>query len=400
MPTPAGTSTSRPVPFAEMRAVWVVRTTMSDPDAIRIMVDRVRLAGFNTIFVQIRGRGDAYYAERLDPRSEALAGQPPDFDPLDFVVQEAHARDLAVHAWINTYLVASATRLPTAAEHVVNAHPDFLAVPRELAHDLHDVDAHDPRFVRALANHARRNARTVEGLYTSPAHPEVQEQVYRIWMDLAERYELDGLHFDYLRFASPEFDYSRAALDGFRDWLTPRLDPASRRRLALSERDDPLAYVDAHPEAWSDFRRDQITRLVDRIYRGVKERRPAAWVSAAVVPSAPDAYATRFQDWEEWLRRGIIDAVAPMAYTDQDDVFRGQIREAVRLAGGGDRVWAGIGAYRNSVDGTISKIGISREETASGVVLFSYDWAAVQGGAGASYLERVGERAFLRRARR
>ena len=112
---------SRPVPFAEVRAVWVVRTTMSDPEAIRIMVDRVRLAGFNTIFVQIRGRGDSYYAERIEP---------PDFDPLDFVIKEAHARDLAVHAWINTYLVASATRLPTAAEHLVNAHPDFLAVPQ------------------------------------------------------------------------------------------------------------------------------------------------------------------------------------------------------------------------------------------------------------------------------
>jgi len=119
-------------------------------------------------------------------------------------------------------------------------------------------------------------------------------------------------------------------------------------------------------------------------------------VSAAVFPDARDAYQSRFQDWPEWLAEGILDVAVPMAYTTDDSLFGGEIASAVSAAGGGARVWAGIGAYLNGYQGTLAKIDIARREGASGVILFSYDWAVTTGSPDGErpFLERIGDARF------
>ncbi len=87
--------------------------------------------GINTLIVQVRGRADAFYTSSIEPRGESIQESAP-FDPLDLVVQEAHARGMAVHAWVNTHLVWGPAQLPQSPEHILNAHPDWLSVPREL----------------------------------------------------------------------------------------------------------------------------------------------------------------------------------------------------------------------------------------------------------------------------
>src|SRR5688500_2004663 len=69
--TPAGTSTAAGPPVSssnEVRALWVVRTTLTSPEKIHQMVENAYAAGFNTLIVQVRGRGDAYYRSRHEPR--------------------------------------------------------------------------------------------------------------------------------------------------------------------------------------------------------------------------------------------------------------------------------------------------------------------------------------------
>jgi uncharacterized lipoprotein YddW (UPF0748 family) len=371
----------------------VVRGTLTAEESVRRMVGDAEEAGFNTLIVQVRGRGDAYYDSRWEPRAELV--QDPHFDPLALTLREAHARGMAVHAWVNTHLVWSGPSLPASPGHIVNQHPDWLAVPRPLARTLWTMDPHDPRFVAALRRHAADNPETVEGVYTSPSHPGVKERLYDVWMDLAERYELDGIHFDYVRFPSGDFDYSRGALDRFRGWVAPRLSSQRLRELDDAYRRDPFAFTDALPGPWGEFRREQITLLVERIYTGVKARRPDVQVSAAVFANVDDAYTARFQDWRTWLDRGIVDVVVPMAYTPQNRLFAAQIREAAVSAGRQHRVWAGIGAYQNGLAGTLDKIDLARREGVGGLVLFSYDWAV--GDAAATtpgFLRRVGEARF------
>lgn len=382
---------------AEIRAVWVVRHTLAHPDSARAMVRRSAEAGFNTLIVQVRGRGDAYYRSRWEPAPPALARRD-DYDALARTLREARRRGLRVHAWINTQLVANADTLPRDSSHLIYRRPDLLAVPRALAPELYDLNPHDPRYVRALVEYAQANRDHVEGLYTSPAAPEVKEHIYSIWIDLLERYRLDGLHFDYVRYPAPDYDYSRVALERFRGWLAPHLADTMRARFDTLAATNRLVYTDSFPEAWDEFRRAQITELVERIYHGVKKRNPGVLVSAAVFGDAEDAYRLRFQDWREWLRRGILDVACPMAYTDSTALFRERIQTAVEAAAGGARVWAGIGAYRNPVDSTLEQIRIARELGAAGVVLFSYNFMVRGDSAtpGLSYLESVRDRAFRR----
>src|SRR5262249_12951468 len=91
----------------EIRALWVVRTTMVSPESARGMGARAKENGFTDLIVQVRGRGEAYYPSRIEPRSEDLSRQPASFDPLALTIDEAHRVGIKVHAWINIYLVAN-----------------------------------------------------------------------------------------------------------------------------------------------------------------------------------------------------------------------------------------------------------------------------------------------------
>jgi uncharacterized lipoprotein YddW (UPF0748 family) len=382
----------------EVRALWVVRTTLTHPDTVRAMVERAARAGFNTLIVQVRGRGDAYYRSQWEPRPESVEAHGSAFDPLALAIREAHARGLGVHAWINAHLTGADWGIVSNPAHLTRSRPDLLGVPRELARELYRMDPRSPRYLESLLEYTQANLDRVEGIYTAPSHPEVKEHIYSVWMDLLERYDLDGLHFDYIRYPSPEYDFSRVSLDRFKAWVSPRLPQARREELDAAFQADVLAYVEALPGPWAEFRRLQITELVERIYHGVKKRKPDALVSAAVFANADDAYRSRFQDWRGWIRVGILDVVAPMAYTPDNEAFESQIRTALE-ATEGRRVWAGIGAYQNSYEGTLDKIRIARRLGVGGFSLFSYDWAVSEGESdgGRSFLDRVGAEAFRRR---
>ena len=98
---------TQPAVPREVRALWVVRTTLTSPEKIATMVKAAKENGFNTLIVQVRGRGDAYYKSRKEPRAVELKDQPTDFDPLAVTIAAAKQEGLSVHAWINTSLLAN-----------------------------------------------------------------------------------------------------------------------------------------------------------------------------------------------------------------------------------------------------------------------------------------------------
>lgn len=381
--------------YAEVRALWVIRTALGSAEQVRAMVAQADASGFNTLLVQVRGRGDALYASAHEPRAESLPDDP-SFDPLQVAIEEAHARGMAVHAWVNTYLVWGPVDPPRSPEHLVNAHPDWLAVPRSLGRQLYDHDPHTVDYVARLIDYAAANTAKLEGLFTSPSHPEVQQRVLQVWIDLARNYDVDGIHFDYVRFPSPHFDYSRGALERFRTWVEPRLAAHRFSELVAAAEQEPYAMADALPELWNVFRRDSVTSLVRHIYREVKAIRPELVVSAAVLPDQRKAREVRFQAWSAWLADGIIDVAVPMAYTVDSELFHNWIASARVTAGSRERLWAGIGAYLNQVDDTLQQIGYARRERIGGVVVFAYGAAAstpAPPGARAP-LEQIGRAAF------
>jgi uncharacterized lipoprotein YddW (UPF0748 family) len=382
---------------SEVRALWVVRTTLTSPEKIRTMVESAARAGFNNLIVQIRGRGDAYYRSRWEPRAAELKDQPPEFDPLAVTITEAHQRGLKVHAWLNTSLLANLDALPDSPQHVFNAHPEWLAVPRPVAAELYQVSPQDPRYRERIVEWSKANRGELEGVYTGPANAKVREHIYRIWMDVIRKYPVDGMHFDYVRLASPDFDYSRTSLEKFHQWLKPKLTAKERGTLKSELKRNPLAATEMFKTQFADFQREQITNLVERIYHGVKKQNPQILVSAAVFANDENAYTRRFQDWRRWLKMGILDVVCPMAYTQDTETFRKQVEIAAANAhGGGRKVWAGIGAYRIPVESAVEKINVARTIGGDGIILFSYDFTATVSALNpqGDYLERVRRAAF------
>jgi uncharacterized lipoprotein YddW (UPF0748 family) len=376
----------------EVRALWVVRTTLTSPSAIATMVAAAKNGGFNTLLVQVRGRGDAYFQRGIEPRPASLAAQP-SFDPLATTIAKAHEAGLQVHAWINVNLIASAADLPAAREHVIYRHPEWLMVPRALAEDLAGLDPRSPGYVGRLARYARSQSAEVEGLYLSPVASESASYTTSVVRDIAQRYDIDGVHFDYIRYPTSDFDYSRGTLTAFRGSVAADLVAGDLRRYdARAAGGEPLIYTQAFPERWRAFRAGRLTALLTSLRTSVKAVKPSALVSVAVIPDPREAAAHRLQDWRGWLDTGLIDVICPMAYTTDPAVFASQIAAARQIAGS-HPLWAGIGAFRLSSEQIVENAQAARRLGVGGIILFSYDSLA-DPAHGPGYVSQVGRATF------
>jgi uncharacterized lipoprotein YddW (UPF0748 family) len=335
---------------SEVRGLWVVRTALVSPQDVDRVVDQASEGGFNALFVQVRGRGDAFYDSKLVARSVLLERQAAGFDPLARLIDRARARGLQVHGWVNVLLAAHLGQ-PLQRGHILLEHPEWLMVPRQVAVTV------APRSLPALVGRAARMDPDVEGYYLSPSAPGVREHLEAIVRELVRGYPIDGLHLDFIRYPNPDYDYSRHALEGF-------------RRIRGSN--DLLGGPAADPAAWDQYRRDVLTTLADSLARAGRYERPGIIVSAAVVPDDGTATSTKYQAWPAWATRGILDALCPMVYTADSRIFRQQVERA-RAAAGQVPVWAGVGAYRLPLAGVVEKIRLAREAGASGVVVFSHE---------------------------
>jgi uncharacterized lipoprotein YddW (UPF0748 family) len=382
-----------PAEGPEIRALWVTRSSLTSPASIASLVKTAADQGFNTLLVQVRGRADAYYASAIEPRPADLARQPAAFDPLATVLADAKASGIRVHAWVSLNLVSSAVELPASPDHLVYRHPEWLMVPRTIAQELALLDPGNPGYVGKIARWTRAQSETVEGLYASPLQPEAAAYAERVVVDLARRYDLDGVHLDYARYPNPQFDYSRFAIAEFRADIRPRLSAETRRELDTDADLDLFAYPDRFPAEWTAFRRARLTALVARIRQGVHTARPSVLLTCAVFPDPQEAFDERLQDWRGWLSSHLVDAVAPMAYTQEPARFAEQIAAARDIAGG-RAIWAGIGAYRLTPAQTVENIQAARKLGAAGFVLFSYDSLTGPKPPAPDYLATVSRGAF------
>lgn len=341
-------------PTTELRGLWVVRTALVSPEAVDRVVDGAAEAGLNALFVQVRGRGDAFYRSSLAPRSPLLEREPRDFDPLRRLLARARMRRLAVHAWVNVLLTAHFGQ-PLPRGHVLEKHPDWVMVPKSAATAA--LVARGARRLQ-LVEAAGRAEGDVEGYYLSPAVPAVAEHLEAVVREIVRSYPVDGLHLDFIRYPGPSFDYSRAALSAF---------------ARSSGSGDLIAGPAQRPAAWDAWRRDVLSALTARLADAARGARPGIVLSAAVAPDEAQAVSQKFQDWPRWMESGVIAALCPMTYTPDSRLFAQQL-EAVRERTGPARpLWAGIGAYRLDVAGVVEKVALARGAGAQGVVLFSHE---------------------------
>ena len=288
-----------------LRTFWTARASLESPDAVRRAVSAAAAGSFDTVMVPVTLVADAFQV----------------FDGAREMINEARARGLRVHAWIEVTLVAANGELPPSREHVLYQHPEWLMVPRELAAEMLKVDVRTPGYLGRLTRWARANPTRVDGLYVSPLAPDAANYLVAAVTAAAKRYPVDGVFLDAVRFPGVDFDYSRHAMEIFRADTRPQLSVEERARLDEVEAIDPFGYAEEFPERWRAFRQFRLTSLVSRLRRALTEISQTLVVSAGVPSDPSSALAESFQDWTNWMQTGLVDGVGRRSGTSGTIVF-------------------------------------------------------------------------------
>ncbi|NIS39097.1 family 10 glycosylhydrolase, partial [Candidatus Saccharibacteria bacterium] len=267
---------------------------------------------FTDLFVQVRGRGDAYYQSQYEPLAEGLEA---DFDPLTYLLEKSKQYDFRIHAWINVFYLWSKERLPESEQHILHRKPEWLVRPID-----YDSSAADSNL-----NHLRNG----EGLYHSPLIDEVRQHILDVVNDLLSRYQLAGLHLDYIRYPDERFDFNPVARKNFqREYL---LDPLEFKKY-------PDQFIQSHGNVgyelffshWAEFLRNELSEFVEALSANVRAKFPGVTISAAVKPDLERAHWRYYQAWDTWLRQGWLDWALPMNYADDNDRFLRRIRQMIK----------------------------------------------------------------------
>ncbi len=327
--------------------MWVTAEWLTNPERIQDIVSVARQLRANALFVQVRRRGDAYYRSSLVPEvlgeDEPAAG----FDPLALLLTRGRRAGLEVHAWLNMYYVWSDHDPPAVPGHALLDHPEWVL-----------RDGNGVPLSAYTSDELKENG--YDGLYLEPGSAAVRHHLRRVVRELVTRYEVDGVHLDYIRYPTAHCGYTVEGRQTVRELAGREIAPTGRPRGA-----------DAEAVAWRMWRAEQVTRLVRGVSRDVAAIRPKACVTAAVVPDPTLSYHLYGQDWIGWLNEGLLDAAVTMTFSADADLVRAQLRAGRALTGPGG-LYAGLGLFNQTCQKLIARIDVARDVGCDGVVLYSF----------------------------
>ncbi len=306
---PSGDINLPPAAPREFRAAWVSTVANIDwpsrnnlssekqqAEAIAIL-DRARALNLNAIVLQVRPSADAIYPSELEPWSEFLTGaqgRPPKtmYDPLQFWIDQAHARGLELHAWFNPYRARHATaKSPLAPGHIANTRPET---------------------VKPYGRY----------LWMDPGEAAASQHTLDVVLDVVRRYDIDGVHIDDYFYPYPIDTPNAAGPEGV------ALDGGVGQKQELEFPDQPswqrylLNGGTLERAAW---RRQNVNSLIEALYIGIHKEK--SWVRFGISPfgiGRPDRrpagivgfsqYDKLYADAELWLANGWLDYLAPQLY--------------------------------------------------------------------------------------
>lgn len=271
-------------PLASVNGVDAATRIAMQKKALTDKLDKLRHLGINTVFFQVKPDGTALWPSRILPWSDTLTGtigQDPGYDPLQFMLDEAHRRGMQVHAWFNPYRVSTNIKSSTVAE-------------------LNRTVSLNPASVFVLH---RDWVRTAGDRYVlDPGIPEVRDWITSIVAEVVSRYPVDGVQFD-------DYFYTET--------------PGSR----LQDEQTFRRYGQGFASK-ADWRRHNTQLLIENVSRTIKQINPnvAFGVSPAGVwrnrshdpagsqTSGAAAYDESFADTRLWVQKGYLDYIAPQIY--------------------------------------------------------------------------------------
>ncbi|GII34035.1 glycoside hydrolase family 10 protein [Planotetraspora mira] len=239
------------------------------------LLDLAAKRRFNAVFLQVRPASDALYSSSLEPWSQYLtgtAGKNPGWDPLPFLIQEAHKRGMEFHAWFNPYRAGDTTDLSKLpANHPARLHPNW-------------VVKHEGK------------------LYYNPGLPQVRDWVTKVVKDVTRRYDVDGIHFDDYFYPYPGQGTQFADSAAFKTY-------GKGMKLA-------------------DWRRDNVNKLIAQVSKAVHTEKPyvkfgvspfGIWRNKSEVSSGSNtkgmsAYSSIYADAKAWIKARSVDYLIPQIY--------------------------------------------------------------------------------------
>lgn len=346
----------------EARALWVSRFEYSSAASIATIMTDARRANFNIVYLQVRGTGDALYRSNVEPCSIRLCGKlggTATWDPLEVALAEAHTRGIQLHAWLNAFTGWTPTSASTCAglaesdpgnpRHVLLDHPEWRVVS--------DVGVTHPC------------PNTEESVWMSPGIAGVRTHLARVAADVARKYQVDGIHLDFIRYPGLKWSHDTASLRAF------GLDPATNK------------------PAWDQFRRDQVSAAVAETRDSVSAARSSAVLSAAVWGIYRDkwgwnsskGYDQYFQDPRAWVASSDLDVAVPMMYWGIQSVYCSYTDWSCLLddhlaayKAAGRHMYAGMLASYG-VEEIVREIQLGRVRGVHGFTVFSYGAAKSTG---------------------
>jgi uncharacterized lipoprotein YddW (UPF0748 family) len=363
----------------EARALWITRWDYTEPDHVRAIVENAASLNFNILLFQVRGNGTVFYPSAIEPWAWELTsdgpettGQDPGWDPLALAIEEAHARDIELHVYMNVFPAwRSQDYPPRDSGQLWWEHPDWFMcdssgrrmIPRDPS-----VPYADPIYGGPLDNTRREAPPGLWYSFISPGVPEVQDYLASVFEEIAANYEIDGIHFDYIRYPAEIREVSEGYGERARELGNWSYDPVS---LARFTRETGVVAPDASPEAWIQWRCDQITATVRQTRERVDAVRPGVIISAAVMPNPQDAHDTKYQDYIPWMEDGLLDCAMTMGYTASAELFRTRTENLMWQRPSQGYVVPGL-SFGNGPGPAIAEIEIARELGGDGFAGFAY----------------------------
>lgn len=235
-------------------------------------LDQLKAAGINTVFFQARIRSTTAYPSAIEPWDGVFTGTPgraPDYDPLRLAVDECHKRGMELHAWVVAFPICK------------------VAVAKKLGRKA--LPSLRPELCKRAGDQWMMN----------PGVPETATYLASICKEIAENYDVDGIHLDYIRYPEESIPWN---------------DKATFRRYGKKG------------QSLAEWRTENVTRCVRAIHDAVKAVRP--WIKMSCSPVGKHSDLPRQssygwnareavnQDAQEWLRQGLMDMLCPMMYFD------------------------------------------------------------------------------------
>jgi len=316
----------QPSPEREGRAIWNHSGTGAyDGDwerSARLLASN----GFNMVLPNMLWAGRAHYPSDVLPRSATFEKFG---DQIAQCLAAAKKHGLEVHVWKVNYNLSGAPK-------------DFVERLRREGRTQVAADGQPHNWL-------------------CPSHPENLKLELESMLEVARKYDVDGLHFDYIRYPGGQYCYC----DGCRK----RFEAETGRQVANWPKD---CYSGPRRKEYRDWRAKQITKLVEAVHREAKKLKPKIKISAAVFGAYPSCRESVGQDWPQWIKAGYLDFVCPMDYTQSDLSFINLVTNQLKLVEGRIPVYPGIGAWRLTPDRTVGQIHHARRLGAAGFTIFNF----------------------------